>query len=203
MADIATQYPTSPTYNVENFETITPAITSDTNTGRIRRAAFGHSYYQFEVNYPTLTYSEAQSVRGYVAQLAGQLSSFEIVLPRLSQSRANNASVTITVSANANAGARTCTITGAGNTVNVLKAGDYFRFSNHTKVYQCVSDVTSNSGGAANINFGGGLVTSVTTDATVIRSNVAFTVILNEDISTVSFGAGGLAELAFKMRETW
>jgi hypothetical protein len=66
-----------------------------------------------------------------------------------------------------------------------------------------VSDVTSNSGGAATINFSGGAVTSVTSGATITRWNVPFTVILNEDISTASFGAGALTDLSFKLRETW
>ena len=204
MADItSSQFPTTVTFSAVNFETVTPILTSETNSGKVRRAGFGHSYYTFDAEYPTLTYTEAQDILGWLAQTAGQLYSFEIVLPKISQSRATNTSATLTTSANIAAGARSVALTGLGNTQNVLKAGDFFKFSTHSKVYQCVSDVTSSAGGTATLNFSGGSVTSVTSGATITRYNVPFTVIQTEDSGSVEYGPGGLARLSVKMREVW
>jgi hypothetical protein len=85
----------------------------------------------------------------------------------------------------------------------VLKAGDFFKFSTHSKVYQCVADVTSSAGGTATLNFSGGAVTGVTSGATITRYNVPFTVIQTEDSGSVEYGPGGLARLSVKMREVW
>jgi hypothetical protein len=204
MADItSSQFPTTPSFSAVNFETVTPILTSETNSGKVRRAGFGHSYYTFDAQYPTLTYNEAQTILGWLAQTAGQLFSFEIVLPLVSQSRATNTSATLTTSANVTAGARSVTLSGLGNTQNVLKAGDFFKFSTHTKVYQCAADVTSSAGGTATLSFSGGAVTSVTSGATITRYNVPFTVTQTEDSGSVEYGPGGLARLSVKMREVW
>ena len=204
MADItSSQFPTTVSFAAVNFETITPMLTSETNSGKVRRAGFGHSYYTFEAQYPTLTYSEAQAVLGWLSQTGGQLYSFEIVLPKLSQSLAANTTATVTTSANIAAGARSVTLTGLGNTQNVLKAGDFFKFSSHSKVYQCATDVTSSAGGTANLSFSGGAVTSVTSGATITRYNVPFTVIQADENIGVEYGPGGLARLSVKMREVW
>ena len=203
MADITTQFPTTPAYSAVTLNTVTPMITSETNSGKVRRAGFGHSYYTFEIQYPTLTYAESQSVKGYLGQLAGQLYSFEIVLPRLSQSQASNVSANISLTANCNAAARSCTISGAGNAQNVLKAGDYFKFNTHSKVYQCVTDVTSNAAGYANVVFSGGAVTTVTAGSYITRTDVPFTVILDEASTSAEHGPGGLTSVSLKMREVW
>ena len=204
MADItSSQFPTTVSFSAVNFETVTPMLTSETNSGKVRRAGFGHSYYTFDAQYPTLTYSEAQTILGWLAQTAGELYSFEIVLPKLSQSRAVNTSATLTTSATITAGARSVTLSGLGNTQNVLKAGDFFKFSTHTKVYQCVDDVTSSAGGTATLNFSGGVVTGVSSGATITRYNVPFTVIQTDGSGSVEYGPGGLTRLSIKMREVW
>jgi len=204
MADVAQTFPTSPGFQTVDFSTVTPGITTETNSGKLRRSNFGHSYYTFTVRYPSLTYDQAQTIQGYINQTQGQVNSFEIVLPKISESRANNASATATLLTDYNAGARRVTVTGLSNGDEVLKAGDYFKFSNHTKVYQTVSTVTANAAGQADIDFGGMLVSTVYSgNVTVDRSSVPFTCVIETENVDVSYNAGGITSIALEMREVW
>jgi hypothetical protein len=200
MADLATQYPTTVGFEAVNFTTVTPMLVSETNSGKLRRAGFGHSYYTWEVSYPSLTYTQARSIMGYLAQAAGQLFSFEIVLPLLSASAAASPTSTLNHGA-ALAGARSVSVTGT-NSAQVLKAGDYFKFSGHTKVYQATADLTLSAGGTGTLNFSGGLVQAITS-GTVVRNGFAFTACLTEDAQEYSTGPGGISRLSIQMREVW
>jgi hypothetical protein len=84
----------------------------------------------------------------------------------------------------------------------VLKAGDYFKFSGHTKVYQATADLTLSAGGSGTLNFSGGLVQAITS-GTVVRNGFAFTACLTEDAQEYSSGPGGITRLSIQMREVW
>ena len=200
MADLATQYPTTPGFEAVNFTTVTPMLVSETNSGKLRRAGFGHSYYTWEVSYPSLTHTQARTVMGYLAQAAGQLYSFEIVLPLLSTSQASSASSTLN-HGSASAGARSVSVTGT-NDAQVVKAGDYFKFSGHSKVYQATTDLTLSAGGTGTLNFSGGLVQAITS-GTVTRTGFAWTACLTEDAQEIAYGPGGITRLSIQMREVW
>jgi len=204
MADVAQTFPTNPGFTTVDFSTVSPGITTETNSGKIRRAGFGHSFYTFTVRYPSLTYDQAQTVQGYINRTAGQLNSFEIVLPVISESRATEKSVTTTLLTDYAAGARRVTVTGLTSGDEILRAGDYFKFDNHTKVYQTASTVTANVAGQADIDFGGMLVSSVYTgNVQVVRDSVPFTCIIDNDTVDVSYNAGGITSIALDMREVW
>lgn len=201
MADLATQFPVAQGFTATNFNTITPALITETNSGKVRRAGFGHSYYTWEVELPTLTFDQAKTILGFVAQAAGQIFSFEIVLPRLSSSAAASPTSTLT-HGSATAGARSVSVTGTNN-AQVIKAGDYFKFSGHTKVYQATSDLTLSAGGTGTLNFSGGLVQAITNGGTVSRNGFAWTACMEDETQDISYGPGGLAKLSIKMREVW
>ena len=200
MADLVTQFPVDLGFAATNFNTITPALVSETNSGKIRRAGFGHSYYTWECQFPTLTFNQAKYVQGFLAQAAGQIFSFEIILPKLSYSAASSPTTTLN-HGSASAGARSVSVTGT-NSAQVIKSGDFFKFSGHTKVYQATSDLTLSAGGSGTLNFSGGLVQAITS-GTVSRNGFAWTACLDEDTQAVEYGAGGLSRLSVKMREVW
>lgn len=201
MADLVTQFPVDLGFAATNFNTITPALVSETNSGKIRRAGFGHSYYTWECQFPTLTFDQAKYVQGFLAQAAGQIFSFEIVMPKLSYSAAANATSTLTHGA-ASAGARSVSVTGTANH-QVIKSGDFFKFSGHTKVYQATTDLTLSAGGTGTLNFSGGLVQAISSSGTVSRNAFPWTACVEEDTQAVEYGAGGLSRLSVKMREVW
>jgi hypothetical protein len=203
MADLA-QWPTSPSFASVNFKINTPSIITETNSGKVRRVGMGVSYYTFTVKYPNLTPVDAGQVTGFVSQCFGPQLSFTIVLPEISYTKSTNPpSGTVTVATNAAIGVKQVSVSGAGNAKTVLKAGDFFKFSNHDKVYMCASDCVSNSGGAATLFFSGSLTTAVTTSTTLTLTAVPFTMILADDLQEFDVGIGGITTMSLDMREVY
>lgn len=204
MADIGPgQFPQTPSFQAINFKINTPTIMTETTSGKMRRVSQGHSFYSFEVKYPNLTASQLGEVTGFCATAMGPMFSFEIVLPELSFSKAavttgNNVSVSSTVAV----GQKYANLSGLPSNTTILKAGDFFRFNNHSKVYMVTQDCTS-SGTTANLQFSGASVSSVPSGTRIWTNGVPFTVILDSPEQAFDAGFGGISTLSLTMREVW
>lgn len=204
MADIASQYPTSPSFNQVTISTNTPTLATETFSGKTRRIGQGHTFYNWQIKYPTLTDREAGLVEGFLAQTYGSLFSFEIVLPEVSYSKSNNPpSTTPATTTSYAAGAKSVALDNCGANKEVLYSGDYFKFDNHSKVYQAVATCTSDGSGVATLFFAGSLVTSVPNDTDLTLTAVPFTAISENDVQKFDVGIGGLTSITVDMRETW
>jgi len=207
MADIGpAQWPSDPSYRAINFRIVSPTVTSETMSGKIRRVGMGHSFYTFELQYPTLTYDQLLTVQTWIALARGPLYSFEIVLPEISVSDAAGATTgnaTVTTSGNIAAGATSVLLANCGSSTTVLMAGDIFKFHNHSKVYMATTAATSNAAGYATVQFAGGTVSSVTSGTRVQTQNVPFTAIMADSTQEITVGSQGTAELSIAMREVW
>jgi hypothetical protein len=208
MADIGPgQFPQTPSFQAINFRINTPTITSETTSGKIRRVGQGHSFYTFEVKYPSLTASQLGEVTGFVATAMGPMFSFEIVLPELSNSKAAAAATAnnvCTVSQTVNPGDRYVVLSNCPTDTMILRAGDFFRFNTHSKVYMATQDIISGGAGTANLSFSGHAVTSVPAGTKLWLTNgVPFTVILDSPEQTFDVSYGGISTLSLSMREVW
>ena len=202
MADLAFQYPTNPTFQSVKFQSITPAQVSETFTGKTRRVGLGVTYYAWEVVYPNLLPLEAGQVKGYLAQTFGQQYSFEIVLPNISYSSLVDQTTTIPVTDGAlTAGATSVALTNCGANKNVLAAGDFFKFNNHTKVYMVTTACTSNSSGEATLYFSSACQSAVPDNTALTITAVPFTAIVEDPEQEFSVGIGGITNITVKMRE--
>ena len=207
MADIATSFPTSPSFQAVNFKVNTPSQTSETFSGKFRRVGFGVSYYSFEVQYPQLTPIEGGTVTGFVAQAFGPQLSFSIVLPEVSYSKLTSLQTTNTIYTNTAgpvlAGNKSISIRNAGANQYILAAGDFFKFSNHSKVYMCVSPCQADGSGNATLYFSGGLVADVPNGTALTITAVPFTCALDNDLQEWTVGFGGMTSMSLSMREVW
>lgn len=204
MADLFTQFPSDPVGSAVNFRVNTPTQISETMSGKIRRIGMGVSYYSWEMSYTNLTPLQAGSITGYISQALGQQFSFEIRLPRISQSKAINQTPTVPVTNGARAvGSVSVSLSNCGSNRNVLAAGDFFRFNNQTKVYMCVSPCVSNSSGQATLFFSCPLLRPVPTNTPLTITNVPFTAILDEEAQEWEVGFGGITNLSLAMREVY
>jgi hypothetical protein len=202
MADLAFQYPTNPEFLSINFTTVTPAQVTETFTGKTRRVGLGVTYYTWELQYPRLLPLEAGQIKGYLAQTFGQQYSFEIVLPKISYSALVDQTTTTPVTAAAvSAGAISATLSNCGANKNVLAAGDFFRFNNHTKVYMSTTACVSNGAGEATVFFSSACQTSVPISTSLSITAVPFTAIVDEPEQEFNVGVGGLTSMSVKMRE--
>jgi hypothetical protein len=204
MADLATQYPANPSFESVNFTTNTPTLVTNTLAGKLRRVGQGVSFYSWEIKYPTLTRIDAGTVKGYLAQALGPQFSFEIVLPTISYSALTGQTAQVPRTAQARPiGSTSISLTNCGSNGKVLAAGDYFVFSNHTKVYQCVSPCTADGSGNATLFYSGPLVSAVPLDTNLIITAVPFTAVLVEEVQEFEAGYGGLTQISVQMREVW
>ena len=125
-------------------------------------------------------------------------------MPEVSYSKSNNPpSTTPATTTSYAAGAKSVALDNCGANKEVLYSGDYFKFANHSKVYQAVATCTSDGAGAATLYFAGSLVTSVGNDTNLTITAVPFTAICSNDVQKFDKGIGGLTSISVDMRETW
>jgi hypothetical protein len=204
MSDLFTQFPDEVSFQAVSFQINTPTQSTETFSGKTRRVGMGVSYYSWEVKYPNLLPIDAGTVNGFVAQAFGPQFSFEIILPEISYSKAPNQTNTVPrTSANASIGATSVTLANCGVSKNVLAAGDFFKFANHSKVYMCVSPCVSNSSGVATLFFSCPLITAVPNPTNLTITAVPFTAILTEDVQKFDVGFGGITTMSLAMREVF
>jgi hypothetical protein len=204
MADLATQYPSSPSFEAVNFRSNTPTQSTQTMSGKTRRLGLGVTFYSFEVKYPQLTRLQAGTVKGYLAQALGPQFSFEIVLPTISYSALDNQNATTpAVRTTMSQGATSVQLQNCGATKNVLAAGDFFKFNSGTKVYQCVAPCTSDASGFATLFFSGPAVVAVSAGTNLTITAVPFTCILADESQEWEAGIGGMTAMSVSMREVW
>jgi hypothetical protein len=193
-------YPMDSKFNAVNFKINTPVIKTQTNSGLSRRTAQGHSFYTWTAKYNNVSKLDAGPIIAFVGQQYGSLEKFQIVLPEISYSKqANQTTTTVTTTAPLAAGGDHVGVTGVATGKNLLRAGDYFKFSNHSKVYMC--SVTWTTGQP--LYFSGSLVADVPSGTSLIITAVPFTVILDSEIQQYDVGIGGIMQMSLDMRESW
>lgn len=202
-------FPSSPEFESINFKINTPLIKTQTNSGKITRVAMGHQYYSFTVRYPNITARDLGVVSGFVGSVLGGYSAFEIVLPKLSYTKATesaDAGRTFTVSATTSSGSVNVSYSVSGsNTASkeFFAAGDFIKFSNHSKVYQVTEASSTNGSSVGTLVVAGALVEDLPSGSTITRNAVPFTVILSGDEQEFDTGIGGISSLQLDMREVW
>ena len=197
-------YPTSPAFEAVNFKINTPMLSSTSVSGKKRRVGMGHSFYTFSAKYSQVSSYDMGEVTGFLASQYGGLDNFSIVLPQISYSKSPVPPSTVpATSATLAIGGNSIALSNCGNTKTVLAAGDFFKFANHTKVYMCVTDCISNSGGAATLYFSGSNVVAVPSGTNLTITAVPFNVVVDNDVQEYSVGFGGLSTMTVEFREVW
>lgn len=171
-------YPTSPVFNAVNFTSEFFNLSSQTISGRTQVRNIGGQRFTFTASYPRLSRSEFSPVQGFLMAQRGMAETFTIVLPEVSSS-SGSATGTIRTSAAGSIGDTSIAVDGFTGT---LKAGDVFKFDNHTKVYMATAD----RNGTGTLSFQPALVSAVVDNQVINNNNVPFTVRLNNDVQEYS-----------------
>lgn len=155
-------------------------LMSESVSGRIQVRTIGGHRWEITLSFPPMTRAEFAPVSAFVMRQAGMAETFTIVPPEISSASAGP-SGTITASATGAIGDTSIAITGLSGT---LTAGDFFKFANHTKVYQ----VSTNLTGAGTLEFYPPLQSAVPSTTAIGYNDVAFTVRLAADVQEFSVG---------------
>jgi hypothetical protein len=167
-------YPTDPEFQAIDVKLNYNNVKSQTRSGRTQVRNIGAALWSFTAKYNNLTRDEMGPVVGFIAATQGGSSSFTIVPPVISSTR-GTASGTLLANGASSAGDRTVPVDGISGT---LKAGDFIKFANHTKVYMLTNDIS----GSGTMTIEPALHEAVSNNEAVTYNSVPFTMRVARDV---------------------
>ena len=185
------QFPTSPAPKDASIGSIQNTIVSVTTSGRVQTRQIDGQKFSITLDYPPMSRSNFAPIKAFIMKQRARLNTFTVIPPIVSNAQ-GVATGTISVDGAITSGATTCTIDGMATSTNdILKAGDYFRFTGQDKVYMAVADLDSDGTGSGTLTFEPPLRSAVTDDTDLIYDNVDFTVTLVNDVQEYNLGIQG------------
>ena len=170
--------PTSPQFSAIGFTSEQKTITSTTDSGKMFSTQIDGQRFSFTASYPTMTRETFSPVLAFIMKQRSQQNTFQVSLPDLKNAK-GNVSGTVLVDGAHTAGDTTITVDAMTGT---LKAGDFVKFANHTKVYMVVADVTADGSNDATLTIEPPLRSNLANNEAVTYDGVQFTVRLSNDV---------------------
>jgi hypothetical protein len=174
-------------------------------SGRTIRTGVFSTQWQATVQYPILSQQEFRPIQAYVGVAQGGVNEFDIILPSISYTTSTVTGLTATALVGYSAGTRTIQLsTNYSGGEYILKAGDFIRFANHTKVYMVLSDVGISGGStSASFNVEPPLYANVSLGESVTTTAVPFRMILSDDVQEWQYNTTGFINYSFDMEEVY
>ena len=180
------QFPTSPAPKDASIGSVQNTIVSVTTSGRVQTRQIDGQKFSITLDYPPMSRSNFAPIKAFIMKQRARLNTFTVIPPVVSNAQ-GVATGTISVDGAISSGVTTCTIDGMATSTNdILKAGDYFRFTGQNKVYMAVEDLDSDGTGSGTLTFEPPLRSNVADNVVLIYDNVDFTVRLSNDIQEYS-----------------
>ena len=196
------QLPTSPVFNAMNFKSEVNTLISVSDSGRRFARQIDNQRWKFTCSYKLLTRAEFAPILAFITKQRGQKETFTVIPPKIKDALGSE-TTTISVNGSHTAGDNTIAIDGFNaDSAGSLKAGDFIKFANHTKVYMVVADVTPSSN-AATVTIEPPLIEALANDETVTYDNVPFTVYLESSVQQYSLGINDLYNYDFDVCEAF
>ena len=183
------QYPETPIFEAINFTTKNFTLVSTSLSGRTQSRSIGGQRWEFSASYSRITREEFAPVMAFLMKQRGRKETFTIKLPQIGQkSGAVEGTVRSNLTTTLLAGSTTCAVDGI--TSGTLKAGDLFKFANHTKVYMITADLSSDG----NLEFEPPSVSAVPNNTAITKNNVPISVKLANDVQSYKLGSSSLLD---------
>ena len=170
-------YPTSPDFTAINIRSEHNVKKTETRSGRCIATTLGSQRWAFTAKYDDMTRAEFAPVFGFLMSTHGGVDTFDITPPIINDAQGDVSACTLAGLSSAGDAAISVNITGT------LKAGDFVKFSGHTKVYMVTEDRAS--GSAVDLKIDPPLISSVIGGSSVTFDNIAFRVRMNNDVQQV------------------
>ncbi len=168
-------------FDTLNIKSNQKTLMSETDSGKTFRRQIQGQRWSFTVSYPLMPRSTFAPIQAFMIKQRSQKENFTITFPSYLDAQGNE-NTTINVNGVHAVGDTTIAIDGFhADGAGRLKAGDFIKFSGHSKVYMIMADVTSSSN-AATVTIEPPLTTALANDETVTYDSVPFTVYLNSDV---------------------
>lgn len=183
-------YPTSPRPDNVRITSITPTMVSVAHSLKRQVRTRGAHRWRIDLEYSELRRDEMAPLWAFLVAQRGQYETFTIV-PAGHETPLGALGGTPLVNGAVAAGLRSVPIDGLDTSITGwLKAGDFLRFDNHTKVYMLTADASSDGSGEATLTIEPALRSALADNEPVTVSSVPFTVALAQDNQEVPFRGG-------------
>ena len=168
--------PTSPAVAKLKISSYQETVTVKAINGRRQTRQLGGQYWKIYATYPNMTRAEFAPIQAFMMKQRGAYDSFTYTPPILSVPQGQDPGTPL-VNGAAQTGRSVVTDGwGTGATLTVLKAGDFIKFTNHSKVYQVTADATCDTSGNATLTIEPELQTSPGNNEAIVTTAVPFTV---------------------------
>jgi hypothetical protein len=167
-----------------NITSNDPVRVNTAISGRESRSQISSQYWTITVTLKTLSESETRTVMALIATAKTGLNTFSYT-PAFATNASTFSAVIVAVNTTAVA-ATSMTVRSGTNpgSENPIKAGEFFKFANHNKVYMATADLTLTLSGAnydGTLSFYPALQASVASNEVITYTSVPFTVRLATD----------------------
>ena len=196
-------FPTSPSASSVTIKSIEPTLVSVTQNLKRQVRRRGGQRWQLDVEFPPMTRSEFAPIYAFAVKQQGQFETFTYVPPVIGTSQGDTSESPV-VDGAVSVGANQANIDGlTASQSGIIKAGDFFKFSGHTKVYMATLDMDSASSGDSTLTFAPNLLNAVANDETITFVSVPFTVAFTQDISQFNTDATALFGFSMSLIEVF
>lgn len=194
-------FPTTKKPRVFNFSSNRPNTTAYTLSGKRSVKQFAAQYFSFSVQLPPMNQSDFMPFYAFLTKQKGSFETFTFEYP-LDNQGADKDQTDIQVTGALSIGSSSIAMHGfTADTTGVLKAGDFIKFANDTKIYMVTADADSTAGGGASIQIEPPLQDAVVINEAVTVNKPSFKVALMQDDVMYSTDASGFFSLSFDVRE--
>jgi hypothetical protein len=168
-------------FDAINIKSEQRTLVSTTDSGKTFRRQIDGQRWSFTVSYPLMPRTTFAPIQAFIIKQRSQKEDFTITFPSYLDAQGHE-NTTINVNGVHAVGDTTIAIDGFHNYgADRLKAGDFIKFANHSKVYMIVADVTSSSN-AATVTIEPPLRSALADNEVVTYDDVPFKVHLNSDV---------------------
>ena len=158
-----------------------PTLISRAHSGKVQARSVGSQWWSLKLNWKSLTREEFGILSAFADEQRGQAEVFTIALPgELANTQAGvNGSPKVSVAASEGATSVTTSTWTASKTV--LKAGDFLKFGNHSKLYRVTATAVSNSSGIVTLGIFPALVMAAPINTTIAVNALQMTARFDAD----------------------
>lgn len=175
-------FPSSPAAAEVSVQSIEPTLISTSISLKRQARTRGGQRWLLSIVFPAMTRAEFAPIYAFSLKQRGQYEIFTYVPPTISTTRGESAETPV-VDGAVTSGANSCSVDGlTASTSNILREGDFIKFSDHVKIYMVTSDMSSDGSGDATLDFAPKAVQDIANNATVTIASVPFTVAFQDDL---------------------
>ena len=196
-------FPTSPPASRVNIKSIGPTLVSVTQNLKRQVRRRGGQRWLLEVEFPPMTRSEFAPIYAFAMKQQGQFETFTYVPPVISTSQGDTTENPV-VDGALSVGVSSATIDGlTASETDIIKAGDFFKFSGHSKIYMATADMDADGTGHGTLNFAPNLLNAVANDETITFASVPFTVAFADDVTQFNTDVSALYGFSMSLVEVF